>query len=358
MKSLGVQFGLILLLLLACNGRQEEPTPTVADAGQVLGEARTALEAAAPYRWTTTFSIQTGDEPEVALTATGERSATPAASRVEIREPGSTSAQAGWVRIGEDLWILQESNWVALPASAAGSIDRLAFLDPAGLWSTLDDEGASQSEVVGEETVGDYETRHYRFTRSDAGFLPTEQFTPTVPVRQDIWIETETSIPVRTALHLEGTNPNGVSGQINLEITLSEIGEEVAIAPPADAAGAAIGRVSEALPDGTSLPLAPGAEEALPEDLPEGVDQLVANFSLIGDQPSLALQIYSTPEGLTELTTFFEETLTAEGYSAGPLSTDVYGVGDRVLLFSSETHNVQVILVPLDEGTLVITTLQ
>lgn len=270
---------LLALALVACS-RQPAPPPTVSPdtLPALLGRARQALTSAPGYRWTTTFTIKTGDTPEGAtILVEGERRREPAATRVDIREPGSQSQQAGWIQVEDDLWLYRNGEWVALPASAAhDALARLAFLDPAGLWAALDDSAMSGGERIGEERVGAHDTHHYHLTRRDSAFLPAAQITPTGAISQDIWLDPETALPIKTRLALEGTNPEGVSGQMTLETVLSDIGAPLTIATPTGAAPrAAAGspRVTETLPDGTALPLAPGAEPALPETVPDNVSR-------------------------------------------------------------------------------------
>lgn len=354
----------LMLVLVACNRQTAPAPPAVSDSlAERLPRAREALQNVSSYRWTTTFSIKTGSAPEAAtVLVEGARSREPDGTQVEIRKPGSESQQTGWVQIGDDFWLYRNGEWIPLPASAAtDAVDHLAFLDPVGLWDALDDSTVVDGERVGEERVGEYNTQHYRLSRRGSAFLPAEQITPTRRVSQDLWLDAASGLPVKTRLQIEGTNPQGVSGQMTLETVLSDIGAPLAIAPPAGAApraNAGSDRVIESLPDGSTLPLASGAEPTLPEALPDNVKELVQSFSLVGNEPSLALQIYSTPASVDDLASFFVSTLTSEGYALDQRVTEAYTGNATVLLFSTNERNAQIILIPLDAQTLVITTLQ
>jgi hypothetical protein len=364
-QRLAATITMMLCLLTAPGCNQNTPTPTASGAS-LATEAQKALAGAASYHWVSTFSIKTSAEPEAAtVIMQGERTREPDAEQVALREQEQGDLQAGWVRVGTDLWLYNLSNqsWMPLPASAATeAIGRLQFLDPTQVWQSLAGQGiVNQSEKEGTELDGRPTLQIAWEQETTPSFLPVNQITPTQPVQFSAWLDRETRLPLRTSMTLEGTNAKNESGTMQLDIQLSAVGQPLAIAPPEGAPtlpGASSQRVTEALADGTALPLAPGAQETLPETLPDQLKTLVQTFSLLGNEERIALQVYTSDRPQQALDEFFTTSLPAGGWTINERVPGQYTPDALSLLASNQQRNAQIILLPLGQQTLVITTLQ
>lgn len=354
---------LALLLLGGC-GARGTPTPTHNETTLPAAAAQAALAAAESYRWQTTFAIQAGNDSEATAFVEGERSHTSDAERVLISERAGGDPQAGWVRVGPSLWLANaDGSWVPLPASSAQeAIRRLQFLDPATVWATLAAGPAPTARLVGTEQMEGRDVAHYRWeSEHTPAFLAAEEITPTQPIQFDAWLDSTSQAPLKTAMRLTGRNAKNEQGTIALDIAVRALGTALTITPPEGAAslpGASSERITEALADGTTLPLAPGAQPTLPETVADEIATLVQTFALLGQEPGIALQLYSTSDEIAALEAFFERELPAAGWTVDQRVPGQYTDDALTLLASDSAHNAQIIMIPLAGGTLVITTVQ
>lgn len=183
-------------------------------------------DTATTVRW----ELENGSEGVVVVT--GKVATDPLAERWDIivRREGEPASVIEVIRAdGETLTrhvsAAGTSEWESISPQTLQTLSQLNWI--ADLSSLLN---VSEGDLVGQETINDMETRHFRYDRDDFQIDPDDLHLEEATA--DVWFSTEHNIPVRTIMNLEGTDILGSPGDIVVRSELTSVNQNCDIQLP------------------------------------------------------------------------------------------------------------------------------
>lgn len=348
--------------MLAC-APVPSPTPTPGVEAFVLVErAREAMLGLDRYRYTTELTASPSGQEANRVVAEGEVTREPFAAHVRISDPQNQILQAEWVQIGATIWMYDVASGAWRREEVSTSESPLPIVDPATLWRALSVEVLATVHPLGPERVDGHATVRYRFVISDtAGFGRAVGMDSLSRAEGETWIELQTDLPLRTVLLLEGGEKTDEFVRFEIASTIHTEAGEVQITPPVE--GTAEPTPAEGLSpvlqtlNGLALPLYP-EQEPISGPLPSPLAALVENALALVEKPEVAVQLYTTPATPDKVKVFFETALPEAGWTVEQALPDGYVEGAYTFVVGKADISGQVVILPYDNRTLVMTTLQ
>ncbi|MHB0858854.1 MAG: hypothetical protein ACYC5M_14965 [Anaerolineae bacterium] len=172
-------------------------------------------------------------------------------SVITVTQDGEEVGAMEFVTAGEDTWILQNGQWIETDVAPEDLLDQIGWVGNAEDLISDDAEG----EFVGEETVNDIPTWHYRY--GTEAFTDTERLEDLENAEADVWVSQEHQVAVRMVVRAVGRGPEEEMGTLEIESNLVSFDEPVEFdLPPA------LDEDVEATPDAKGTPAANGTPEA------------------------------------------------------------------------------------------------
>ncbi len=203
---------------------------TVPSPEGVFAQSAVALAALQSYRYTTTFSFvgEDGGKPESGSVEVRGAVAAPDRQRITWKDL-KTGEEFGLLRVGERAWILDGTEWMAVPTLAADAAAQAVLVYiPARSWGNFAEGMKATSTYAGSEVVNGISARHYTSTyRGWSEFWQGEISTDD----DDVWIA-EAGYPVRYRFTASGTDEDGNHGSLLWTMDLSDVNAPVSIEAP------------------------------------------------------------------------------------------------------------------------------
>ncbi|MCX6095095.1 MAG: hypothetical protein NTY63_09810 [Candidatus Bipolaricaulota bacterium] len=206
----------------------------------IFAQSAAALAALQSYRFTTTFSFvgEDGGKPESGKPGPGK----PESGSVEVRgavaapdrqrmtwKDLETGKEFGLLRVGGRAWILDGTEWTAVPILAADAASQAVLVYiPAMSWGNFAEGMKATATYVGSEVVNGISARHYASTyRGWSEFWEGE----ITDAAADVWIA-DAGYPVRYRFTASGVDKDGNRGLLLWSMELTDVNAPVSIDAP------------------------------------------------------------------------------------------------------------------------------
>ncbi len=264
---------------------EESSQEPASDEGPVIAED--ALQGLDSYQSKMSFQMVTDEGVQEQMIFEVRATRDPAAQHIIIQGLDDSETME-MVQIEGQQWLRFGDSWMQTQAEDPETfMDEGLFLSPEDVADFADDE---DYEFVGKERVNGLQTRHYRLNMTTMDTLFAQAYLEDVDeVSIDVWVSDEANLPafaVRFLMDAKGeVDDEGTKGTFTVEQEITAVNTNIVIEPPAEAA-------TGGLPE--DIPLHPDAQELT---------------SMAG------MTIFSVDRRLEDVTTFYNEQLSAAGWT-------------------------------------------